>query len=89
MNINRNIQKIEIKSNDEEIIKQVDSIAIDVTLTNGKSKRLTFNFEEGLIDKERTNIEFEYGIKNKCTLTFDFKKYELIIEEKTNDRCKT
>lgn len=89
MGINRDINKIEIKSNDEEIIKQVDSIAIDVTLTNGKSKRLTFNFEEGLIDKERTTIEFEYDTKNKCTLTFDFKKYELIIEEITNDRCKT
>lgn len=87
MGINRYINKIEIKSNDEEIIKQVDSIAIDVTLTNGKYKRLTFNFEEGLIDKERTTIEFEYGIKNKCTLTFDFKGYELTIEELNNHGC--
>lgn len=87
MGINRDINKIEIKSNDEEIIKQVDSIAIDVTLTNGKSKRLTFNFEEGLIDKERTTIEFEYGTKNKCTLTFDFEGYELTIEELNNHGC--
>ena len=89
MRINRNIQKIVNNSNDEEIIKQVDSIAIDVTLTNGKSKRLTYNFKEGSIDRERTTIEFKYGNKSKCTLAFDFEGYELIIEEKTNDRCKT
>ena len=83
MGINRDINKIEIKSN----IKQVDSIAIDATLTNGKSKRLTYNFKEGSIDRERTTIEYEYGNKSKCTLTFDYKGYELTIEELNNHGC--
>ena len=83
MGINRDINKIEIKSN----IKQVDSIAIDATLTNGKSKRLTYNFKEGSIDRERATIKFEYGNKSKCTLTFDFKGYELTIKELNNHGC--
>lgn len=76
-----NIKKIKVNS--DEVIKQVDKIAIDVTLENNTKKTLLFEFNGGNVDKDNTYIEFRYGEQSKCILAIDFRRYELkIIEHK-------
>ena len=73
----------EIKVNSDEVIKQVDKIAIDVTLETNAKKTLSFEFNGGNVDSGNTSIEFRYGEQSKCILTFDFRRYRLkIIEHK-------
>ena len=73
----------EIKVNSDEVIKQVDKIAVDVTLENNAKKTLLFEFNGGNVERDNTSIEFRYGEQSKCILTFDFRRYELkIIEHK-------
>ena len=64
----------EIKVNSDEVIKQVDKIAIDVTLENNAKKTLLFEFNGGNVDRDNTSIEFRYGEQSKCILTFDFRR---------------
>jgi len=74
-----NTEKINVNS--DEVIKQVDRIAIDVTLENNTKRTLLFEFNGGNVDKQNTSIEFIYGEQSKCILAFDFRRYELKIIE--------
>ena len=72
------MSNIEYK-NSEEVIEQINSITIDCVTSNAANKRLTFNFDHGIVQKDKCSIEFIYGDTKTCILTFDFKGYELSI----------
>lgn len=73
------MQNIEYK-NSEEVIEQIKSITIDCITSNEINKRLTFNFDHGIVQNDKKcSIEFIYGDIKTCILTFDFEGCELSI----------
>lgn len=65
--------------NSEEVIEQINSITFDCITSNEINKRITFNFANGICQKDKCYMEFINGDTTTCVLTFSFKECELSI----------
>lgn len=75
------MEVVEVKS--DEIIKQINSIVFNCTLEDGTNRKLTFDYKDGVPNKNYCNLEFINDNTKPaiCKLSFNFSAYTLTIEE--------